>query len=64
VKKDTKVAIKAYGIKMVYVAEGAFDLGSGGTETGAGRIGDAGFGTIGHEQSSCRNKDGSLRCRN
>jgi hypothetical protein len=35
VKKDTKVAIKAYGIKMVYVAEGAFDLGSGGTETGA-----------------------------
>ena len=35
VKKDTKVAIKAYGLKMVYVAEGPFDLGSGGTETGA-----------------------------
>ncbi len=35
VKKDTKVAIKAYGLKMVYVAEGPYSLGSGGNETGA-----------------------------
>jgi len=35
VKKDTKVSIKAYGLKMVYVADGPYYLGSGGTETGA-----------------------------
>ena len=33
VKKDTKVAIKAYGLKMVYVAEGPYYLGTGGDET-------------------------------
>ncbi|MBM4143137.1 MAG: hypothetical protein FJ225_06060 [Lentisphaerae bacterium] len=35
IKKDTKVAIKAYGLKMVYVAEGSYYLGTGGDETGA-----------------------------
>lgn len=35
VKKDTNLSIKAYGLKMIYVAEGPFDLGSGGNETGA-----------------------------
>ena len=33
VTKDTKVAIKAYGLKMVYVAEGSYYLGTGGDET-------------------------------
>ena len=33
ITKDTKVAVKAYGLKMVYVAEGPFYLGSGGDET-------------------------------
>jgi len=33
IKKDTRVAVKAYGLKMVYVADGAFYLGSGGDET-------------------------------
>ncbi len=35
VKPDTKVAIKAYGIRMIYVAEGPYALGSGATESGA-----------------------------
>jgi len=30
--KDTKVSIRAFGIQMVYVAEGPFYLGSGGAE--------------------------------
>jgi len=33
IKKDTKVAIKAYGLRMVYVAEGSYYLGTGGDET-------------------------------
>ena len=32
IKKDTKVRMQAFGIEMVYVAEGPFHLGSGGTE--------------------------------
>ena len=35
IAKDTKVCMKAYGIQMVYVAEGPFYLGSGGDETGS-----------------------------
>jgi hypothetical protein len=35
VKPDTPVAIKAYGLHMVYVAEGPYSLGSGATESGA-----------------------------
>jgi hypothetical protein len=33
IKKDTKVALKIYGLKMVYVAEGSYYLGTGGDET-------------------------------
>jgi hypothetical protein len=33
--KNTKVQVKAYGIEMVYVPEGAFYLGTGGTEANA-----------------------------
>ncbi len=33
ITKDTKVAIKAYGLRMVYVAEGPYYLGTGGDET-------------------------------
>ena len=33
VKKDTKVQILAYDVPMIYVAEGPYYLGSGGTET-------------------------------
>jgi len=32
ITKDTKVSVQAFGIEMVYVAEGPFTLGSGGTE--------------------------------
>ena len=32
ITKDTKVRMQAFGIEMVYVAEGPFYLGSGGTE--------------------------------
>ena len=32
ITKDTKVRVQAFGIEMVYVSEGPFDLGSGGTE--------------------------------
>ena len=32
ITKDTKVSVQAFGIEMVYVAEGPFSLGSGGTE--------------------------------
>ncbi|MBM4037001.1 MAG: hypothetical protein FJ290_00685 [Planctomycetes bacterium] len=34
IAKDTKVKVLAFGIEMVYVAEGPFCLGSGGTEVG------------------------------
>ena len=34
ITKDTKVKVLAFGIEMVYVAEGPFCLGSGGTEVG------------------------------
>jgi len=32
ITKDTKVSMRAFGIEMVYVAEGPFHLGSGGAE--------------------------------
>jgi len=32
ITKDTKVSVRAFGIEMVFVPEGAFYLGSGGTE--------------------------------
>jgi len=34
ITKDTKVSLRAFGIAMVYVPEGAFYLGSGGLEVG------------------------------
>ncbi|HUT62269.1 MAG TPA: SUMF1/EgtB/PvdO family nonheme iron enzyme, partial [Phycisphaerae bacterium] len=34
ITKDTKVKVLAFGVEMVYVAEGPFCLGSGGTEVG------------------------------
>ncbi|MBM4164255.1 MAG: hypothetical protein FJ222_07430, partial [Lentisphaerae bacterium] len=33
IKKDTRIALKVYGLRMVYVAEGSFYLGTGGDET-------------------------------
>jgi formylglycine-generating enzyme required for sulfatase activity len=33
IKKDTQVAIKVYGLKMIYVAEGPFYLGTSGDES-------------------------------
>jgi hypothetical protein len=35
ITKDTKVCVLAFGIKMVYVADGPFYLGSGGSESGS-----------------------------
>lgn len=33
IRKDTKVALKVYGLRMVYVADGPFYLGTGGDES-------------------------------
>ncbi len=65
--KTDKVKLQAFGVEMVYVAEGAFKVGSGGTEANrfhAGGTDNDPFAIMSEDAITVANSEGSLYYRN